>query len=251
VFGSRLNAILALLGAWVVFHYSGRTLPVKTVLIAVLLIVVVSVPIVSERAGGTGEHLSTLERYSRITGYGVLDASLAVMQQPKEIASRLTQASRWLDLPAYFVPGFLWHGRPNLATRRLDLFVAQTLGTANDQSTGFPPSYVTEGWLYGGWPAVLVISLAFGAVLGSLHRRLITPRRGAPDAALLLTYCFVVTVSFSYFKDGDVLVWIVGNWRAAAYLALAMLVTGVWQPFKRRTEREAPILKPSDRVIAG
>jgi hypothetical protein len=239
VFGSRLNAILALLGAWVVFYYSGRRIPVRTVLVAVPLIVLVSVPIVSQRPGGNGAHLSSLERYSRIAGYGVLDTSLAVRQEPQAIAGKLTQPSRWFDLPAYFVPSFLWHGRPNLATRRLDLYVAQTLGTANDQTTGFPASYITEAWLYGGWPAVLLLSVVFGAILGWLHRRLITARDARPEAAALLTYCFIVTVGFTYYKDGDALAWLVGNWRAAAYLGVAMLATGVWQPFGGRPRRTA------------
>jgi len=235
VFGSRLDAILALIGAWIVFHYSGRTIPAKRVLVAIPVLILLSLPIVSERPGGNNVRLPAIEQYSRIAGYGVLDASLAVRQDPAGIRRKLTNAQRWLDLPAYLVPAAIWPGRPNIQTRRLDLYVAQTLGTLNDQATGFPTTYVTEAWLLGGWPVVLLMSALFGALLGWLHRKLVTGLGGSP--ASLLSYCFIVTLAFSYYKDGDALVTFVGNSRAAVYLGLAMLATGVWrpQPISKRT----------------
>lgn len=236
VFGSRLNAIGAVMGAWIVFHYSGRTVPVKGVLVAIPLLILLSVPIVSQRSGGNEVRLSTIERYSRIAGYDLLDASLAVRQDPSEIRSKLLDPQRWFDLPAYFVPASVWHGRPNIETRRLDLYVAQTLGTLNDQATGFPTTYVTESWLYGGWLAVLVVSALFGALLGWLHHKLVAAPRGSPSPAALLTYSFVVVLAFNYYKDGDMLVSFVGGWRDAVYLGFAMLATGVWRPLCRHSK---------------
>ena len=235
VFGSRLNAILALVGAWIVWHYSGRPLPVRVILIAIPVLILLSVPIVSERGGGYDTSLSTVERYSRIAGYGVLDASLAVHQEPDEIRAKMRDPQRWFDMPAYFAPSSVWPDKPNIDSRRMGLYLAQTLGDQNQQATGWPSTYITEGWLYAGWPGVLLVSLLFGAVLGVLHRRLVGwPRRPLTPAALLC-YCFVATVAFGYYKDGDALVWFVGNGRSLVYLAVAVLAAGVWTPLRRWT----------------
>jgi hypothetical protein len=226
IYGSRLNTLLGLIGAWVVYFYSGRRVPGRVILVALPLAVLFSQPILSERqsVGNTG-HISAIERFSRISSYGVLDISLAVRSEPQQIRAQLTKANRWLDLPAYFVPASLWHGRPNVAARRLGLYVAQDVGTVDDQATGFPATYITEAWLLGGWPGVIILSVLLGSALGWATRRL--TRDPSPSPAAVLSLAFVVTVGWTYYKDGDLLLTIVGEGRNAVYLVILLWVTGV------------------------
>lgn len=247
VFGSRLNAMLACLGAWVIFYYSGRAIPSTRILILIPVVLLISFTVVSQRPGSSAAKLSLVEQYSRVAGYGVLDASLAVHQQPAEIRSKLTEPQRWSDLPAYFVPSFLWPTKPNLDQRRMDFFVAQAVGTQNDRTTGFPTTYITEAWLYDGWPMALVISILFGGILGWLHRLLVRRHATRRSPAALFTYCFVVTVAFTFYKDGDILGTFVGDARAAVYLGVAMLVTGVWGSAR---ESSVPRLRPRDTLYS-
>jgi hypothetical protein len=226
IYGSRLGALLALMGVWVVLYYSGWRIPTRLIIATLVLAILISEPIVSARATGPQQRLSAIERYSRIAGYDELDVALAVRREPQEIRTELMQPPRWLDLPLYFVPSVLWHGRPNLNARRLGLYVAQDLGTANDQATGFPATYITEGWLIGGWPVTLFMSILFGAFLGWTRRRLVGSAT-RPSPAAVLTYCFVVTLGWTYYKDGDILATVVGQTRNAIYLGLLMFATGV------------------------
>lgn len=227
VFGSRLSALLALTGVWVVAYYSGRPIPTGRILAAIPIAIIISVPIIAQRPGGDSFGLTTVERYSRIASYGVLDTALAVHQEPQAIKQALTTSQRWLDFPAYFVPASLSPNRPNIAARTLDLYVAQKLGGAPDQNTGFPATYVTEWLLYAGWPGVLLVSILLGGVLGLIDRRLVAvPAKRTP--ATVLCYAFVVVAAFTYYKDGDVLLTAVGTIRLALYLGLLLLVTGVW-----------------------
>ena len=225
VYGSRLNTLLALMGVWVVLYYSGRRIPARLIFAVIVLAVLVSAPIESQRTAGSAPRISAIERYSQITGYGVLDVSLAIRREPQEIRTQLMQPQRWLDLPAYFVPSFLWHGRPVLTAIRIAHYTAAALGGVADKFTGLPSTYITEAWLIGDWPAALIISTLFGAFLGWTRRRLVGAAR--PSPAAVLTYCFVVTVGWTYYKDGDIVATIVGDTRNAIYLALLMFATGV------------------------
>jgi hypothetical protein len=227
VYGSRLNAILALMGTWIMFYFSGGRVRVSLVLLIVPLFAALSVILLSSRAGGLATHTSTVERLSRVAGYGVLDVSLAVTQRPTTIRRELSSPNRWLDLPGYLVPSKLWPGRPDISAQRLDLFVARAIGNANDQNTGFPPTYLTEDWLLGGWPLVLALSAIGGAALGWVDRKLIKDVTSLTPGKLL-AYCYIVTAAFSYYKDGDVLASFVGDLRTAIYLSLLLLITGVW-----------------------
>jgi hypothetical protein len=227
VYGSRLNVILGLTGAWIVYHYAGGRVRVSVVLLMVPLFALLSVVVLSSRTGGLNGHVSAVERYSRIAGYGALDVSLAVRQQPDAIRMQLSKPNRWLDLPGYLVPSALWHGRPNIGKQRLDLFVARAVGTVNDQNTGFPPTYLTEDWLLGGWPLLLVLSAAGGAALGWVVRKLVADAKSLTPGKLL-AYCYIVSSAFSYYKDGDLLTSAVGDVRTGIYLAILLYVTGVW-----------------------
>ena len=227
IYGSRLNAVLGFIGAWIVFHYAGRRIPLRVIAVGIPLFLLGSSVLVSARDSASAPRLPIVERYSRIAGYGVLDVSLAVWQRPAPIRSKLVAQQRWVDLPGYFVPSFLWHGRPDINDRRLDVYVAQAVGTANDQATGFPPTYLMEGWLAGGWPAVLFVSLLFGYFLGWADRKL-TANAQAITVARLVAYAFVVVAAFTYYKDGDLLATFVGEVRAAIYLAVILVVTRAW-----------------------
>ena len=226
VYGSRLTALYGLVGVWVVLYYSGWRIPARLIIALVTLGILLSEPIVSGRTLDSAPRLSVLERYSRLTGYGVLDVSLALYQEPQETRAELMQPDRWLDLPAYFVPAVLWPGRPNLYARRFGLYVAQNLGNVNDKATGFASTYVMEGWLIGGWPATLIISILFGAFLGRARRRLVGSP-GRPSPAAVLTYCFVVTLGWAYYEGGDIVSTIVGEGRIVIYLVGLMFITGV------------------------
>ena len=145
--GDRLDVLLGLIGVWVVYFYSGRRIPGRVILLALPLAVILSQPILEERqaGGNVSSSVSTIERFSRISSYGVLDISLAIHNEPRQLHAQLTEPNRWLDLPGYFVPSALWHGRPNLAARRLGLYTAQDFGNIKDQATGFPTTYITRG----------------------------------------------------------------------------------------------------------
>jgi uncharacterized membrane protein (UPF0136 family) len=226
IYGSRLDTLLGLIGIWVVYFYSGRRVPGRVILLVVPAMVLLSQPILSERQGlSHTAPISTVESVSRVTSYGVLDFSLAIHNEPRTIREQITAPNRWLDLPAYFVPSGLWHGRPNLAARRLGLYTAQDFGTVNDKATGFPTTYVTEGWLLGGWPGAIILSILFGSALGWVSRRL--TRDLPPSPAAVLTLAFVVTLGWTYYKDGDLLATIVGEGRTAVYLGILMWITGV------------------------
>lgn len=243
IYGSRLDTLLGLIGVWVIYFYSGRRIPARVILLALPVAVLLSLPILSERQSQTAKHAayvahtSTIERLSQISSYGVLDVSLAVHNEPRQIRVQLTEPKRWLDLPGYFVPSVLWHGRPNLASRRLGLYTAQDFGTVNDQATGFPTTYITEGWLLGGWPGAIILSIMFGLAIGWAVRRLTQDSRPSPVAVLSLA--FVVTLGWTYYKDGDLLSLIVGHVRQAVYLMVLLWLTGLigdrqWRQSKKR-----------------
>jgi hypothetical protein len=236
VFGSRLSVLLALTGVWVMLHYLRGSISIARVAVAVPILILVSVPIISQRPGGDLSRLPAFERYSQIAGYSVLDVALAVRQQPQSFRGRLREPDRWVDLPLYLVPSVAWEGRPNFELRRMDLYVAQTLGDRNHQDTGYPTSYITELWLYGGWPAVLIGSFLFGALAGWIDRRLVGGP-GIPSPSALLWYCFLITCAFSYYKDGDLVMNILGDSKRGFYLALAMLASGVWSPLALQRAR--------------
>ena len=227
IYGSRLDTLLGLIGVWVVYFYSGRRVPGRLILVALPLVVLLSQPILSERQAGNNHSTSTsaIERLSRVSGYGVLDVSLLIHNEPQQLRMQLTEPNRWLDLPAYFVPSGLWHGRPNLAARRLGLYTAQDFGNVRDQATGFPTTYITEGWLLGGWAGAIILSVLFGSMLGWATRRLTLDRRPSPAAVLSLAY--LVTLGWTYYKDGDLLSLIVGHGRQVIYLVILMWFTGV------------------------
>ena len=228
IFGSRLNALLAIMGAWIIAHAYGRRIPVAAVVAAVPFLLLLSVSILAQRPGSHFDGLPAYERYSRVAAYGVLDASIAVQERPGNIRARLTEPERWLNLPLYLVPSPVWPGKPRIDNRRMDVFVAQAVGTQYQQDTGFPTTYITEARLYGGWPAALCASLIFGLLLGAAHKRILgsAGKRASPSS--LIWYCFIVGLAFTYYKDGDLLVTAVGQLRGAVYLGAAMLVTGVW-----------------------
>lgn len=235
VYGSRLNALLALMGVWVVIYYAGWRIPTGLIVLVLPVAILLSEPLVSARTSGPAPRLPAIERYSRVAGYDVLDVALAIHREPQQVKAEFDRPQRWLDLPAYFVPSALWHDRPNLIARRLGLYVAQDLGTVNDQATGFPSTYITEGWLIGGWPATIILSVLVGGLLGWARRRLVDSPL-SPSPAAILAYCFVVTAGWTYYKDGDILSTIVGQTRTAVYLVLIMLATGV---LGRRPRRRA------------
>jgi hypothetical protein len=243
IFGSRLDAVLGLIGAWIVYRYSGRRLPAPLVLAALALAVVLSQPLLSARAGTAVQaRQSSLERYSRISGYGILDVTLAVWSEPQEVRKQDTARSRWLDLPEYFVPSALWPGRPNLASRRLDAYVAQDVGAENDKTAGFPATYITEAWLIGGWPGALIFSALFGASLGWLSRRLVRSIPASPVA--LLTYAFVATAAWTYYKDGDLLATFVGQVHRAIYFLPLLWIARTVVAKRTRAGRSAPLSRP-------
>lgn len=227
VYGSRLGALLGLTGAWIVFHYSGGRVPIRAVLAGGILFGVVSVIVVGSRSSTPAPGISRVEHYSRIAGYGMLDVSLAIVQDPTTLHEEITRANRWLDFPGYLVPSFLWPGRPNLNAQRLDIFVARAIGGPNDKNTGFPPSYLMEDWLLGGWWLVLVLSPLGGLGLGWVDRKLVGD--GAKlTPGKLLAYTFVATQAFNYYKDGDLLTSAIGDVRLGVYLSLLLWITGVW-----------------------
>jgi hypothetical protein len=234
IFGSRLNSLLAVIGAWVIYHYAKRNVSLVKILVAIPIILVLSASILSNRPGGEIVGGTQYERYSKMIGYSVLDTALAVRQNPGVIRAKLNDGQRWLDLPLYFAPTPLFPHKPSIESRRLDLFVAQSLGNKFQQETGYPTSYMTELWLYGGWVVVVVASILFGYVLGRVHRRLLKPplTQGA-----LIFYAFVVTGAFSYYKDGDLLTSAVGTTRTGVYVAAALLAFGLWSPLGRRRAR--------------
>jgi hypothetical protein len=238
IFGSRLDVILAVVGVWIIFYYSGRRVPVLAVFAAITVIILVSVPILEQRSSGSAASSSPLEKYSRIAGYGVLDATLAVREDPNEIRSKLEQSSRWLALPLYLTPSILWPGRPNINLTRMDLYVAESIGSQNQKTAGYPTTYMTELWLYGGWLLVIVGSLVFGLVLGWFHERIIG-RQTQLSPAMLLWYCLIADLGFTYYKDGDIVTSSVTAVRTGLYYAVALILTGVWKP-KFGTRRENP-----------
>lgn len=247
-YGSRLSALLSLVGVWVIIYYSGRRIPVAAVLASIPVVILLSIPIVAQRPGGDLSGLPVVERYSQVASYGILDQALAVRQRPTDIKAKLTEAKRWMESPSYLAPSWAWPGKPNIEFRRMDLYVAQSLGNQNQQDTGYPTSYMTELWLYGGWPAVLLASALVGALLGGLHRKLVGSPAGDLSPASLIWYCFVVIAGFSYYKDGDIVISAVGDIRTGAYLAFLLLATGVWGAFGLRRPR--PTTAPPGAPIA-
>lgn len=257
IFGSRLNVLVAMMGAWFIVYSSGRRVPVAAVLAAIPIVLLLSVSILSQRSDTDFSRLPAYERYSQVAAYGVLDASLALRERPGDIRDKLTEPSRWLDLPLYLTPSFVWPDKPRLDDRRLDVYVVEAVGTRYQQDSGFPTGYTTEMYVYGGWPAVLLASAIAGLALGRLDRRLVGPTRRVTSPSSLIWYCFVVNAAFTYYKDGDVLVTAIGQIREGTYLGLAMLVTGVWtigQASRGRPLVAPPILRSriaTDRLRGG
>jgi len=250
VFGSRLQALVALMGAWVVVHYSRRALPVAAILIAFPAVMLLSVPIVSQREGQDLARLPTYERYSRIASYGVLDSTLGIRQHRAQLKAKLDDPYRWLNLPLYLVPTLVWPEKPTLDDKRLDLYVARAVGGVNQADTGFPAGYGTELWLYRGWPAVLLGSMLFGALVGALDRRLLNAWQERRSVSGLLWYCFLVALAFTYYKDGDLVTSAVSVIRGGTYLGIAMIVTGVSTLLLDRA-RDSAHPRPFARIQQG
>ncbi len=112
VYGSRLDLIVSLIGVWIVLYYSGKAVPAKWILATLPIFVILSIPIIAERKGGSTPQLPVVERISRIVGYEILDTALAIHQYPGPLRTDLENATRWLDGEEYLVPGFVWPGRP-------------------------------------------------------------------------------------------------------------------------------------------
>jgi hypothetical protein len=226
LFGSRLNTTLVLIGVWIVYHYSGRRIPMLWALLAVPLAVLISQPILATRSrGSTNPTISKVEQYSRTAGYGVLDVSLRVHQHPQELREQAAHLARYADFAEYLVPSFLWHGRPNISKVLIGYYTAIDVGTVTDRHTGLPTTYITEAWLLFGWPGAILWSLVFGMLLGWASRRLVGGGRPSPGA--VLGYCFIAAVAWNYYKDGDILMTFVGQARAAVYLLFLLVLTGV------------------------
>jgi hypothetical protein len=230
IYTSRLNVILSLLGAWVVYASFGKRLSASIMLAALAVVVVASGPLVATR--DSERYTSSLEHYSRIAGYGVLDASLALESEPAPVRAKLLSAKRWLDLPAYFVPSQLWAGRPNLGPRRLDVLVAQDIGDQADRTTGFPVTEILEGWLLAGFAGGVALSALFGYALGRAVRLFARHLPSSPGAVIALA--FVASSGWGYYDGGDFVTTFVGQGRTAVYLALLLLLTGVSGRRRRR-----------------
>jgi hypothetical protein len=230
VYGSRLDVTQAIMGAWIVFYYSGRRLPASYVLLVVPLAVVASQLVVSTRVNvataKAAAATSPVERYSRLAGYGVLDISLDLHAKPGAVRAAIRQPGRWVDLPLYFVPSALWHDRPAFSQHSLALYVARTVGTVNDQNTGFPTTYLTEAWLLFGWGGAVVWSLVFGAFGGWISRLLIDRGR-PPGPAAQMGYCLAAIGIWNYFKDGDIVGAIVGQGHQILYFVIFLWATNV------------------------
>jgi hypothetical protein len=228
VYGSRLEVVLGLIGVWIAFNQSGRRVPAWVVLAGLPVLVVVSAIVLSARETATARGETPAEHYSRILGYGVLDVSLLVWHEPDAVRSDLRQPNRWLDLPGYLVPAQLWPGRPDIDSQRLDVYVARAVGTQNDQETGFPITFLMEGWLLGGWLGALLLAALTGGLIGFADGKV--RRVSAVSVGGVLAQCFIATVAFGYYKDGDILTSFTGDFRQAVYLAILVAVTGVWSP---------------------
>lgn len=227
IFGSRLNAILSLIGVWVVYDMHGRRPSLRAVAVSALILVAASVPILASRTGGpVNDATSTIGQYSAILGYSVLDISLAVEQRPDEVRREATAGSRWSHLPGYMLPHFLGFKRHDFEKDRMDAYVVRAYGTPVQQDSGFPMSATTESWLYGGWIGVAIVGVLAGFLFGGLQRILWS--EGVASGPRVIWACFATASAFSYFKDGDVFSRVVSDWRSAEILAAAMVASGVW-----------------------
>ncbi len=231
LFGGRLNALLMLIGVWTIFHHTVRPLSPGAITVSIILVIALSIPVLQQRAGGnpfstTSFGIPTYQRISQLTGYGVLDASIAVHQEPQQLRSAMLAPKRLSVGVAYIVPSWLWPNKPEFEDYRLDTLIARDFGTQYQQDTGYPSSYITEMRLYGGITAVLLASILFGILTAMLERFAVRQWHGGSPGALLWL-CFVVTAAFSYWKDGDVLMTVVGFTKISLYLVAAMLAAGV------------------------
>jgi hypothetical protein len=241
IFGSRLSVTLGLIGAWIIFRYCGRRVPDLWLAVALVAGILLSQPLLSSRT--TALRSSRAESLSRVAGYGVLDVMLAIHREPWLLQPAARNLHKWEVLPEYFVPAFLWPSRPNIALVSLGHLTAVDYGAAYDADTSFPATYITEAWLIAGVPGAIGLSLLFGAGLGYSVRKLVG--RGALSQAALLVYCFVAVEAWDYFKDGNLLVTLVGDARAAIYLGALMWVFGAFGV------SPSVYLKPNQKLLSS
>lgn len=235
LFGSRLQMTLGLIGAWAVWYYAGRRVSPRAVAIAGLALVLVSIPVLANRGDGLTQRerlQPTHVRVSEIVGYGILDVSLAVQQRPERIERAWRCEECWTSLPWALIP---FGPEPNTRDQLHTIAIVRAFGAPNQQNSGFPASTVTEAWIAGGWVLAPFWGLGLGLLAGWFHTRLVG--RSVVTAAGLMFYALVVANSFTIFKDGNLNGAVVLVWRTTLYLAVPMLLTGVWRPSLGRARR--------------
>lgn len=239
IFGSRLDVLVILTGAWVFHHVLRGPLPKWVLAASVIAAIMGSIPLLSSRSGSEVSAsrsfgVSTVEQLSRLTSYGVLEAAMAVRAQPEEIRAALSVPERWLAAPLYMIPAPVWPGKPRLDETRVDVLVAQNLGRYGQRNSGYPTTFMTEAWLLGGLGGLALVAIGFGWMAGALHRRTLAWHS---QYGVMLN-CFVIATAFTYYKDGDLLLTFTSSVRAGIYLVALLGAAALLDA--ARTSRKGP-----------
>jgi hypothetical protein len=220
LFGSRLVVTLGAIGI-VGGHYGprGKRLRLRDLAIGVGVLLALSSVVLGTRS--TPSYTSSrVQQQLRILGYGTFDVTLGAWGHRDTLGPEFRSVRRTVRLGSSLIPGF---GRRTsaLAADRVDVMTVRALGSAAQvNTTGLPPSLPTYLLVAFGPLLPLLFAFAGGLASGALWD-LLRSRGGAAASLFVGLWCAFV---FNDFKDGDLVVNLVGEAKRWAYVGVVVLV---------------------------
>lgn len=231
LYGSRLLLTLALVGLAATYCCLNRR-PIRWWMVASigLLIMLISIPLLSERTGTSSA--TSGEDVTDIVGYGIFDVSIASVVVEDELGEKMRDPYR-LALAAGSVVPLVGVQAEDLNPVRLDSLVAQHIDGGDLRRgtiTGFPPSLPTALLVTFGLAGALAVGFVFGRLASAADRWLLRVHDRRRSAITGFWYALTVTMLFNAFKDGDVLINMAGFAKnaivlAALYAAVVLVTT--------------------------
>jgi hypothetical protein len=220
LFGSRLLVTLGAIGI-VGGHYGtrGKRVRLRDIAVGVAVLLALSSAVLSTRSPTTYQS-GSLQQQLRTLGYGIFDVTLGAWEHRDTLGPEFRGTGRTVRFGSSLVPGF---GRrmSSLSADRVDVMTARALGSAAQvNTTGLPPSLPAYLLVAFGPVLPLLLALAGGLASGAFWD-LLRSHGGAVASLFVGLWCAFV---FNDFKDGDLVVNLVGEIKRWAYVVVVIVV---------------------------